>query len=80
MVNAAGNSVLTELYDTLRSRQQRVAVRALEARPERLPVIDAEHCALVAALERNDEPEATRILHQHLRPVSEVVSVLSNEP
>ncbi|WP_329047250.1 GntR family transcriptional regulator [Amycolatopsis sp. NBC_01488] len=76
IVNAAGNSVLTELYDTLRSRQQRVAVRALEARPERLPVIDAEHRALVAALDAHDAEEALRILNQHLRPVSEVVSAL----
>jgi DNA-binding GntR family transcriptional regulator len=79
MVEAAGNSVLTELYDTLRSRQQRVAVRALQARPERLPVIDGEHRDLVAALDRNDEPEAMRILHQHLRPVSEVTSALPGE-
>ncbi|QFU88966.1 GntR family transcriptional regulator [Amycolatopsis sp. YIM 10] len=76
MVNAAGNSVLTELYDTLRSRQQRVAVRALQARPDRLPVINAEHRALVDALGRHDETEAARILNQHLRPVSEVLSLL----
>ncbi|AXB42084.1 GntR family transcriptional regulator [Amycolatopsis albispora] len=76
MVNAAGNSVLTELYDTLRSRQQRVAVRALQARPDRLTVINAEHRALVDALARHDEPEAARILNQHLRPVSEVLSLL----
>jgi DNA-binding GntR family transcriptional regulator len=76
IVEAAGNTVLTELYDTLRSRQQRVAVRALEARPERLSVIDAEHRALVAALDRHDAAEALRVLNQHLRPVSEVVSAL----
>ncbi|WP_231645027.1 GntR family transcriptional regulator [Sciscionella sediminilitoris] len=76
MVAAAGNTVLTELYDTLRSRQQRVAVRAMRARPERLSVIDAEHRALVAALDANDEAEAVRVLTEHLKPVPEVVSVL----
>lgn len=76
IVSAAGNSVLTELYDTLRSRQQRVTVRALEARPERLTVINEEHRALVAALDRHDAKEASRLLEQHLRPVSEVMSVL----
>ncbi|MEV0070307.1 MULTISPECIES: GntR family transcriptional regulator [unclassified Amycolatopsis] len=76
IVNAAGNTVLTELYDTLRSRQQRVAVRALEARPERLSIIDAEHRQLVAALDEGDTETALRILNQHLRPVSEVVSAL----
>ncbi|MEU4670062.1 GntR family transcriptional regulator [Amycolatopsis sp. NPDC023774] len=76
IVSAAGNTVLTELYDILRSRQQRVAVRALEARPERLSIIDAEHRQLVAALAAGDAETALRILNQHLRPVSEVVSAL----
>ncbi|WET76640.1 GntR family transcriptional regulator [Amycolatopsis sp. QT-25] len=79
IVNAAGNTVLTELYDTLRSRQQRVTVRALEARPERLTVIDEEHRALVAALDDHDVKEAARLLEEHLRPVSEVMSVLPRE-
>jgi DNA-binding GntR family transcriptional regulator len=76
IVNAAGNTVLTELYDTLRSRQQRVAVRALEARPERLSIIDAEHRQLVAAIDAHDQAAALRLLNEHLRPVSEVVSAL----
>lgn len=76
IVAAAGNSVLTELYDGLQSRQQRVGVRAVRARPERLETINAEHRALVAALDRSDEQDALRILHQHLRPVSEVISKL----
>ncbi|MER6670066.1 GntR family transcriptional regulator [Amycolatopsis japonica] len=79
IVNAAGNTVLTELYDTLRSRQQRVTVRALEARPERLTVINEEHRALVAALSDHDAKEASRLLEEHLRPVSEVMSVLPQE-
>ncbi|WP_199745761.1 GntR family transcriptional regulator [Amycolatopsis sp. WAC 04182] len=79
IVNAAGNTVLTELYDTLRSRQQRVTVRALEARPERLTVINAEHRALVAALNDHDAKEASRLLEEHLRPVSEVMSALPQE-
>ncbi|WP_235096976.1 GntR family transcriptional regulator [Amycolatopsis decaplanina] len=79
IVNAAGNTVLTELYDTLRSRQQRVTVRALEARPERLTVINEEHRALVAALNDHDVKEASRLLEEHLRPVSEVMSVLPQE-
>ncbi|UOZ04286.1 FCD domain-containing protein [Amycolatopsis sp. WQ 127309] len=73
-VNAAGNTVPTESYDTLRSRRQRAAVRVLEARPERPPVVDAEHRALVAALDRHDAEEALDVLDRHLPPVSEVVS------
>lgn len=76
IVAAAGNTVLTELYDGLQSRQQRVGVRALRARPERLETINAEHRGLVEALGRNDEQDALRILHQHLQPVTEVISML----
>lgn len=76
MVAAAGNSVLTELYDTLRSRQQRVAVIATRARPDRLPVIDAEHREFVALLSRSDVGAATELLNRHLRPVPEVLSKL----
>lgn len=76
MVAAAGNSVLTELYDTLRSRQQRVAVIATRARPDRLPIIDSEHRQLVSLLDRADVVGATELLNRHLGPVPEVLSVL----
>ena len=76
MVAAAGNSVLTELYDTLRSRQQRVAVSATRARPDRLALIDAEHRELVTLLDRGDGAGATELLNRHLRPVPEVLSEL----
>ena len=76
MVVAAGNSVLTELYDTLRSRQQRVAVIATRARPDRIPVIDAEHRELVALLNQGDESGAMKLLNLHLRPVPEVLAEL----
>jgi DNA-binding GntR family transcriptional regulator len=76
IVNAAGNTVLTELYDTLRSRQQRVTVRALEARPERLSIIAAEHRQLVAAIDAHEAAVALRLLNEHLYPVPEVVSAL----
>ncbi|WP_267618559.1 GntR family transcriptional regulator [Gordonia bronchialis] len=77
MVRAADNSVLTELYASLRSRQQRVAVRALHVRPERVDTINAQHRALVAALEDSDAAAAMAVLTEHLRPVAEVVSLLT---
>jgi len=76
IVEAAGNSVLTELYDTLRSRQQRVAIAAVRARPDRLPAINAEHRELVAAMDRHDGAGAVELLYRHLRPVPEVLSEL----
>jgi DNA-binding GntR family transcriptional regulator len=79
MVSAAQNSVLTELYDSLRSRQQRVAVRALNVGPQRLDTINAQHRALVAALDAVDADQALEILTAHLRPVPEVLALLPSQ-
>ncbi|MDF3309201.1 GntR family transcriptional regulator [Rhodococcus sp. T2V] len=79
MVSAAQNSVLTELYDSLRSRQQRVAVRALHVGPQRLDTINAQHRALVAALDAVDADTALDILAAHLRPVPEVLALLPSQ-
>ncbi|OEU86509.1 GntR family transcriptional regulator [Streptomyces abyssalis] len=76
MVSTAGNSVITDLYEGLHSRQQRVGLRAMRARPERVGTVDAEHRALVAALDAFDAERALAVLDEHLRPVPEVVSVL----
>ncbi|TCP53024.1 GntR family transcriptional regulator [Tamaricihabitans halophyticus] len=76
IVAATGNSVLTELYDNLRSRQQRVSVSAVQAQPDRLTTINREHTALVQALRDGDAEGATTILHRHLQPVETVLSKL----
>ncbi len=49
MVKALGNEVLSELYQSLGSRQQRVAMTALTADPNRVTRIQQEHRALLAA-------------------------------
>jgi DNA-binding GntR family transcriptional regulator len=79
MVAEAGNTVLLELYDTLRSRQQRVAVRALTARPERIGTIDKQHRAIVDAVASHDAATGLELLKLHLRPISEVTSALAAE-
>ncbi|GAB5894628.1 GntR family transcriptional regulator [Mycolicibacterium mageritense] len=76
IVDAHGNSVLTELYDALRSRQQRVAVRAMQIRPQRLPEIDRQHRAIIAALAHNSVDEVIAILNEHLRPIPEITAAL----
>jgi DNA-binding GntR family transcriptional regulator len=76
IVDAHGNSVLTELYDGLRSRQQRVAVRALQIRPQRVPEIDRQHRAIAAALARNDVDGVAALLDEHLRPIPEITAAL----
>jgi DNA-binding GntR family transcriptional regulator len=76
IVDAHGNSVLTELYDALQSRQQRVAVRALQIRPQRVPEIDRQHRAIIDALARNDIDGVATLLDEHLRPIPEITAAL----
>ncbi|MEH3141474.1 MAG: GntR family transcriptional regulator [Mycobacterium kyogaense] len=76
IVDAHRNSVLVELYDALRSRQQRVAVRAMQIRPQRAPEIDAQHRAIVAALADNDVDLVSTLLDEHLRPIPEIMAAL----
>lgn len=76
IVSAHDNSILTELYDALRSRQQRVAVRAMQTQPERVSVINSQHRAIIDALAANDNDAVQAFLSQHLHPVPEIVAAL----
>ena len=76
LVSAAGNEVLTELYDSLRSRQQRVAMTSVATEPGRRQTILDEHGELLDALGSHDAEAAAAVLARHLRPVFEVVSRL----
>ncbi len=76
LVAASGIGVMTELYDSLRLRQERVAIASVTIEPERQRTILDEHIALVAALSEHDAAGAVAILARHLRPIREVVSRL----
>ena len=76
IVAASGNAILAEVYDSLRSRQLRVAMTALSVDPQRLRIIYSEHQQLLDALIAHDEVRARAVIDQHLRPVLEVVSRL----
>jgi DNA-binding GntR family transcriptional regulator len=76
MVAASGNAVLAEVYDSLRSRQLRVAMTALSLNPQRIHRILIEHQQLLEALVAHDEKLAREVIGQHLRPVFDVVSRL----
>ena len=68
IVAAAGNAILTRLYDALRDRQQRIAAAAVArsgtAGAERFI---AEHRGIAAALARRDADEACELVAAHLR-------------
>jgi DNA-binding GntR family transcriptional regulator len=67
VVAAAGNVILTRLYDSLRDRQQRIAAVAITRRPGSAELFVAEHRAIVVALERDDAAAACDLLDAHLR-------------
>jgi DNA-binding GntR family transcriptional regulator len=73
IVRHQGNAVLSEMYDSLRPRQIRLAVRTITEGPERLPTIEHEHRELVAALDDHDGERSVAVLAVHLREVPELV-------
>src|SRR5919107_5476865 len=54
IVDAAGNAILTRLYDALRDRQQRIAAVSLARNPGDAQRFLADHREIAAALERGD--------------------------
>ena len=67
IVHAAGNAILTRLYDALRDRQQRIAAVALARNPDRGRAFIADHRAIAAALGRPDGAAAGELVAAHLR-------------
>ena len=76
LVGTLDNEVMIEMYDGLRSRQQRVALSAFGADPRRLGTILAEHEALLTALATGDAAAAAAVLERHLRPLAEITERL----
>jgi DNA-binding GntR family transcriptional regulator len=75
-VRATGNSVLIDLYSSLRSRFQRIGVNAVVVRPSRISAILPQHRAIHETLQRHDFQAAIGALREHLRPDAAVVSGL----
>jgi DNA-binding GntR family transcriptional regulator len=66
LVAAAGNQIVTSLYDSLRDRQQRMGVTALRREPRRLGEILDEHRGLTDAIEAGDVETTLALLDAHL--------------
>ncbi|MFC4000312.1 GntR family transcriptional regulator [Prauserella oleivorans] len=77
LVRHAGNAVMADIYESLRPRQIRLAVKNLHSSPERLPVIEREHRELVAAIDEHDRDRSVEILGVHLREVPELIRAFS---
>jgi DNA-binding GntR family transcriptional regulator len=67
IVAAAGNAILTRLYDALRDRQQRIGAAAVARHPARAEQFIADHREIAAALERGDATAACDLVAAHLR-------------
>ena len=66
-VTAAGNPIVTGLYDSLRDRQQRMIITSLLTSAERSASILVEHRALAEAIRGGELERAKSVLTAHLR-------------
>jgi DNA-binding GntR family transcriptional regulator len=66
IVRAAGNQILSKLYDQLRDRQLRMGVALMEAHPERIAKNVEEHAELLAAIREGDADRATHCVRRHV--------------
>jgi DNA-binding GntR family transcriptional regulator len=72
-VTAAGNPIVTGLYDSLRDRQRRMIITSLLIDAERSASILVEHRALTDAIGAGDLERAQSVLTAHLRGTLELV-------
>jgi DNA-binding GntR family transcriptional regulator len=72
IVHAAGNAILTRLYDALRDRQQRIATVSLARNPGDAERFVAEHHGIVEAIGRSDGAAAADLVSAHLRAARDV--------
>lgn len=79
IVSAAGNSVLTETYEFLRSRQQRVSIETGMRFPDLIRKYDEHHTAMIDAWREFDQGEFKRILSEHLRPAERILASLDED-
>jgi DNA-binding GntR family transcriptional regulator len=72
-VTAAGNPIITGLYDSLRDRQRRMIITSLLIDTKRINSILVEHRALSAAIREGDLERAQTVLEAHLRGTLDLV-------
>jgi DNA-binding GntR family transcriptional regulator len=66
LVTAAGNRVLSEVYGSLRDRQQRTGLAAVAARPGRASRVLRDHRAILTAVAAYDAAAAEEAIRAHL--------------
>jgi DNA-binding GntR family transcriptional regulator len=71
IVEEAGNSVLTKLYESLRDRQMLMGVTALRVDPERMDRAVDEHAELLEVLRDGTAQQFRRLVHRHVTRAAE---------
>ena len=72
-VTAAANPIVTDLYDSLRDRQQRMIITSLLVDRKRADSILVEHRALAGAIREGELDRALVVLDAHLRGTLELL-------
>ncbi|NAZ88804.1 GntR family transcriptional regulator, partial [Kineococcus indalonis] len=67
LVRAAGNVILSGLYDTLRDRQMRMGVATVGGSRERMGTTLQQHAALLEALSGADRERWLELVREHVR-------------
>jgi DNA-binding GntR family transcriptional regulator len=70
IVRAAGNGILSHLYDQLRDRQLRMGVATMHADPGRIAKNITEHTEILRALRSGDAESAAALVERHISWVS----------
>ena len=73
IVRAAGNTILSQLYDQMRDRQLRMGVEIMRVAPERVARNITEHAEILAALRSGDAEKAAATVQRHVSRVRTLV-------
>ncbi len=77
VVEASGNPVIAQFYETLRDKQVRMGLQAVMAAEDRARLVLSEHAAIVEAL-RNESPDAAAdAVARHLQSTREILMTTS---
>jgi DNA-binding GntR family transcriptional regulator len=71
VVEEAGNSVLTKLYESLRDRQMLMGVAAMRVDPDRMDHAVDDHAQMLEVLRTDDARQFRRLVHRHVADAAE---------
>jgi DNA-binding GntR family transcriptional regulator len=73
IVKATGNTILFQMYESLRDRQLRMGIRAVLSTAERFDQVLREHGEIVRGIKSGNESNAVRAIREHLEATMSVL-------